>query len=1040
MCDNPSYEALKSKVAELEQQNRELRSKAIRLQTLFDVSSDAIFLTAPHGQVLHANPAACELFQMTEGELISGGRALMYADGDAQLAQAVAERETTGKFRGILTHRKKDGSLFPAEVASVIFKDQNGDQRACTIIRDMTKWHEQRKDLQRAIEKYKTLFHAFPLGITVSNEQGRIIETNAIAEQLLGLGKDEHEGRNLDSQEWRIIRPDGSDMPPNEWASIIALNENQTVRNCEMGIVKSDNTVTWLNVTAAPLPIEGHGVVVTYNDITERKNAEAALKCSEERYRFLAENAGDVIFTLDMDLNYTYISPSVRILRGYEPSEVIGQAIDQVLTPKSLLIATQVVSEELEQKKQTDSNFRVTKNIELEMIRKDGSTVWTEVKATLLRDEKGNPSGILGVTRDISARKKAEDALRLSEERYRMLFEHSPLGVFQTDENGIIVSGNDNFVKIIGSSRDKLVGLDMFTLPDKKMVGEMQKALQGDLGFYEDVYRSVTAHKETPVKVHYAPISLTSGKIVGCVGIIEDITGQKEYENKLLVKENIIRCSSIAIATCNLEGMMTYANPVFYKWWDFKSPDECIGQHFTKFWILGEKYEDVMKALEVENIWTGEIKAKRKDGSLFDVQVSASTVFDDKGNPVAMTSSTIDITDQKQAEEERKRLQAQLIQSQKIESTGRLAGGVAHHFNNMLGVILGHAEMALDGMAPDNPLHFNVLEIFNAAQRSADITRQLLTFARKQIITPKAINLNTKVEEMLKMLRRLIGEDINLVWLPGENLGIVKVDPSQIDQLLVKLCANARDAIEGKGKITIKTDNVAFDEALCAEHIGCAPGEYILLAISDNGCGMDELTRDNLFEPFFSTKDVGSGTGLGLSAIYGIIKQNGGFITVYSELGQGTTFNIYLPRHEIITGPPQKRRNQALPAARENETILLVEDERAILNMTRQMLEQFGYKVLEASTSDEALRLAEEYTGEIHLFMTDLVMPEMNGLELTKRLMGLYPNGKCLYMSGYTANIIERHGGLADGLNFLPKPFTRKNLAEKIRAVLDANG
>ena len=411
-------------------------------------------------------------------------------------------------------------------------------------------------------------------------------------------------------------------------------------------------------------------------------------------------------------------------------------------------------------------------------------------------------------------------------------------------------------------------------------------------------------------------------------------------------------------------------------------------------------------------------------------------VLDATGKPEYLLGISEDITDRKQAESERVRLQAQLTQAQKMESVGRLAGGVAHDFNNMLGAILGHAEMALEDMPPDHPLHGDLIEILKATKRSADLTRQLLAFARKQTVAPQILDLNTTVASMLQMLRRLIGENINLTWLPAPNLWPIKMDPSQVDQIMANLCVNARAAIAGVGKVTIETGILTFDEAYCAQHAEMVPGEYVRLAVSDNGCGMDRETQSNLFEPFFTTKDVGQGTGLGLSTVYGIVKQNNGFVAVHSEMGHGTTFQVYLPRHagKLEQLQPQET---AEPFALGQETVLLVEDEPAILRTTKAMLERLGYVVLGASTPGEAIRLAEARSGEINLLLTDVVMPEMNGRDLAKNLLSLYPNLKRLFMSGYTDNIIAHHGVLHEGTGFIQKPFTMKDISAKVRKVLD---
>ncbi len=384
---------------------------------------------------------------------------------------------------------------------------------------------------------------------------------------------------------------------------------------------------------------------------------------------------------------------------------------------------------------------------------------------------------------------------------------------------------------------------------------------------------------------------------------------------------------------------------------------------------------------------------------------------------------------------ERKRLEAELSQAQKMETVGRLAGGVAHDFNNMLGVILGYAEMAKQKIAADDPLVEDLDEILGAARRSADITRQLLAFARRQTITPHVLDLNDTVEGMLRMLRRLIGEDIDLHWRPEGSLWQVKMDPSQVDQILANLCLNARDAIGGAGKVGIETGNVCFDSSYCADHTDFLPGEYVLLAVSDNGRGMDQETLANLFEPFFTTKEMGRGTGLGLATVYGIVKQNDGFINVYSEIGMGTTFKIYLPRHaeKVEVG----EISPAVPAATgSGETILVVEDEASVLKLARLVLEGLGYKVLTAGDPTEAIRLAEAHGGRMNLLITDVVMPEMNGRDLAARLHQTYPELKVLFMSGYTASIIAHHGVLDPRVHFMEKPFSRGELAMRVRQAL----
>jgi PAS domain S-box-containing protein len=432
-----------------------------------------------------------------------------------------------------------------------------------------------------------------------------------------------------------------------------------------------------------------------------------------------------------------------------------------------------------------------------------------------------------------------------------------------------------------------------------------------------------------------------------------------------------------------------------------------------------------------------EFRIITKVGQMRWVSHICAEIHDETGSFLGWRGDLVDITERKLAEEEKDKLELQFQQAQKMESVGRLAGGVAHDFNNMLGVILGHTELAMRQGAPGHPLQAHLREISKAAERSANLTRQLLAFARKQTVAPRELDLNATVTGMLTMLQRLIGEDISLVWQPLEELWPVKMDPSQFDQLLVNLCINARDAIDDVGTIAIETGNRVFDEDYCASHLGFKPGDYVRLTISDNGCGMDKEIVAHIFEPFFTTKGIGKGTGLGLATVYGVVKQNNGFVNVYSEPGQGTIFTIYLPRH-VGNGAQVQTAKPAGPAIGGQETILLVEDDPAILHMITIMLEGMGYMVLAANFPDKAIRFAKEHDGEIRLLITDVIMPEMNGRDLAMNLVSLNPRIKCLFMSGYTADIIAHHGVLDAGVSFIQKPFSMQELATTVRKVLDS--
>jgi signal transduction histidine kinase/ActR/RegA family two-component response regulator len=429
-----------------------------------------------------------------------------------------------------------------------------------------------------------------------------------------------------------------------------------------------------------------------------------------------------------------------------------------------------------------------------------------------------------------------------------------------------------------------------------------------------------------------------------------------------------------------------------------------------------------------------EFRFRHSKGQWIYLEALATNLFENPGIQAVLVTCH-DMTARKRADEEKEKMRTQLLQAQKMESVGRLAGGVAHDFNNMLQAILGNAALALEDVPVGNPVRECLEEIQKSAQRSADLTRQLLAFARKQTISPKLLDLNDTVQGMLKMLRRLIGEDIDLVWVPGGSLWPVKMDPSQLDQILANLSVNARDAIIGAGKVTIETSNVTLDISYAQRHPECVLGDYVMLTVSDTGHGMDARTRAHLFEPFFTTKELGKGTGLGLATVFGIVKQNHGQIDVSSKTGQGTSFRIYLPRAEAAA--PETEPITIKQTLGGTETVLLVEDEEQILNLGRRILQQLGYNVLAAPTPARALMLAEHHDGPIHLLITDVVMPDMNGKDLHKRLQTIHPLVRSLFMSGYTADVIAHHGVLDDGVQFLQKPFTIQTLTLKVRDVLE---
>ena len=636
--------------------------------------------------------------------------------------------------------------------------------------------------------------------------------------------------------------------------------------------------------------------------------------------------------------------------------------------------------------------------------------------------------------------KTSERALRKSEAKFRLLADHTFDWEYWIDPAGNYIYSSSSCKRITGYSPEEFKSnpelLFEIVKPGyvKKVFHHYHDENNKDTSAFSMEFPIITKTGEECWLEHNCnPVFDDQGNYAGRRGNNRDITERKRAEIERDRLMQAIEQAAETILITDSKGTIQYANPVFERITGYTC-QEAIGQN-PRILKSGKHnnafYKEMWVKLMHGETWSGRMINKRKDGRLFTEEVVISPVLDVSGRTVNYVAVKRDITKEI-------KLKEQFIQAQKMESVGRLAGGVAHDYNNALSVIMGFTELAMEEVDPAGQLHTNLNQILKATRRAAGITRQLLAFARKQTISPKVLDLNKNVESMLKMLRRLIGEDIDLAWLPGSSLWSVKMDPSQTDQILANLCVNARDAIEGVGKVTIETDTRVFDATYCADHPGFVPGDFVLLALSDNGCGMDKEILDNIFEPFFTTKDVDKGTGLGLSTVYGIVKQNNGFINVYSELGEGTTIKIYLPRHDGQAARIQRESLVEIPPG-SGETVLLVEDDLSILKLTKKILHGLGYTVLTAGTPGHAMDLVKEYTGRIHLLLTDVIMPEMNGCTLAERLQPLCPDLKYVFMSGYTTNVIARHGILDKGICFIQKPFSRRGLAKIVRKALDEN-
>ncbi len=666
------------------------------------------------------------------------------------------------------------------------------------------------------------------------------------------------------------------------------------------------------------------------------------------------------------------------------------------------------------------------------------------IKFPILRDGR---TLLAGTTVDVTERRQAENALKQRESYLSAIIENQPGLVWLKDAESCFLAVNQAFVTSCGrTSPDQIIGkTDLDIWPR-----ELAEKYQSDDRRTMQSASSITV--EEPISIEgqsrwfetfKKPVIDEKGHIIGTTGYSRDVTKRKQAAEELKKNESLFRSITEnafdLISLLDMNCHYVYCNPS-YPFVLGYSIEELIGRsafelvHPEDRLEIQAAFEKAIQGQIVNHAF--ELRLLDKNGAVKWVNHRASLLLNADHVPVQILLMGTDVTAHKREEEQKEKLETQLLQAQKMESIGRLAGGVAHDFNNMLGVILGHAELALENTTPSQSIYADLQEIRKAAERSAGLTKQLLAFARKQTAAPKVLHLNETIEGMLQMIRRLIGEQIELKWQPSPDIGPVKIDPTQIDQILVNLCVNARDAIDGSGHIQIETRALVFDEETCAGHVGMSPGDYIRLSVKDSGCGMDAETVSQIFEPFFTTKGVGKGTGLGLATVYGIVKQNHGIIEVDSSIGNGTTFHVYLPQH----GAPASLNPDASGAASTKpsaETVLLVEDEPAILTMTKNMLQRQGYTVLAAASSSEAIHMAQDHNGKIDVLITDVVMPEMNGRDLARTLLSLFPNLKRLFMSGHTADVLAHHGMLDEGVHFIQKPFTRKALIDKIIDALE---
>jgi two-component system, cell cycle sensor histidine kinase and response regulator CckA len=875
----------------------------------------------------------------------------------------------------------------------------------------------------RSENKFLKAFKYSPIAMSVSTlNDGRFRDVNEAFLQAMKYSRDEVIGKSSEEL--------GMFIDERQRSRILSeIRKQGYIRNHEVAVRTRTGGTRYGLLSGSVIDSDNEPFLMTQTtDITERKQAEEALRHSQRELREAQRISRLCSWDWDAKTDTITWSEEYFNIYGLDPQQPpqSNKEYLNTLTPESTALLYAAAKQSIK----TGEPYE----LDLEKIYPDGTKGWITTRGEAKRDENGLITGLRGTTQDISQRKFAEKKLKESEDRYRTYMDATSDMVFLKDEQFRYVVANKSLAVFSKKPQEEILGKDDFELmpaslaemcreTDLKALKQMTVLISEEM--FDGQFYETTKF----------PVQLGEGRN-GVGGLIRNITSRKEVEEALKEREEFL--SSIIE---NIPNMIFIKDAKELKFVRFNEAGEKL-LGINRKELLGKSDRDVFPIEQADHFNQKDMEALQSR-SLIDIpeepidvktgrrilHTKKMPIFDKNGQPAYVLGISEDIT-------EKLALESQMRQSQKLEAIGRLAGGVAHDFNNMLFVISGCAQLAIGETNPGDPVHGFLTEIQGAAKRSAEITRQLLAFARSQAINPKVLDLNSCIEGMLKMIRRLIGENIELNLIKGEALWTVKMDNSQVDQILANLCINARDSIVNRGRICINTKNVTISDFDSISHGDIGTGDFVLLAVSDDGSGMDEGTLAKIFEPFFTTKDVGRGTGLGLPTVYGIVKQNNGFINVKSEPSVGTTFEIFLPRYVSVDGVSSERKTDKLRKSR-GETVLVVDDESAITEMTRIMLEKLGYTVFTANLPEKALEIAAERKCGIDLLLTDVVMPEMNGCELMERMVAFCPGMKTLLMSGYQSDIVLSQGMKDNDVNFIQKPLSLKLLAEKIREVLE---
>jgi two-component system cell cycle sensor histidine kinase/response regulator CckA len=676
---------------------------------------------------------------------------------------------------------------------------------------------------------------------------------------------------------------------------------------------------------------------------------------------------------------------------------------------------------------------------EIRIVRGDGTEGFIRMSSAPVLNEAGEVAAAVGIVVDVTDQRKAETAVRITDERFKFVARATTDVIWDWDIKTNALVWNDSVETVFGHKQNEIYPEVQWwhdhIHPDdrERVVSGVSGVLDHGGTSWSDQYRYRRGDDSYVTVADRGYVARDAGGVaIRMIGAMTDVSERSRSEAAIRFQAQLLNAVQQAVVATDPDGVVIFWNKfaeLLYGW----SAEEAVGQdiqELTPSPFLREHGPEILERGAAGGSWTGEFLVQGKSGKAFPALLTTSPVLDERGTVLGFVTVSIDLT-------ERRNLEEQFRQSQKMDAVGRLAGGIAHDFNNLLTVIRLNTELIMEGFDPTDPRSEDVKQIRSAAERASGLTRQLLAFSRKQILQPRVLDLNTVVGNVEPMLRRLIGEDIT-ISSDCSARGYVVADPGQLDQVLVNLVVNARDAMPQGGRITIETRNVELDENYTSEHAPVVAGRYVMLSVGDNGVGMSRDTREHAFDPFFTTKEAGKGTGLGLATVYGIVKQSGGYVWIYSEPSLGTTLKLYFPEVSASAAfSTSEPRAASKDTKRGSETILLVEDEAAVRGLTSRILEKQGYRVIAAQHGREAMEIASKESGRIDLVLTDVVMPGMNGRGLVERLTGIRPRIKSLYMSGYTDDDIIRRGFIEPSRSFLQKPFTSDNLLQTVRKVLD---